>query len=301
MERRDLEKCPAINEPVDTYFWEPLSYLFAKPMAKRKWSPNVATWISMILGVSGGVMFAFHNIWINLGGAILFLLSILFDCADGQIARLNHCGSLYGRMFDGFCDGIVYFSAYVGLAVHCMLDNIPFTNIQWSWWIFLVAVPVCAWFHSRQARIVDYHRQVYMWIVGLHSELSDSKELVDQYNKDKKSLGLINKVSFKSYISYTKQQEKESKGIQLLRQKIAENNGVIPEEVVSEFRKHVVLFKLGNLETVNFRTFVLIALLLCGYGCWHFAFLVFVLEPLNLFLEFRVDRLAKKCAKEYFK
>lgn len=301
MKRKEVEKCPAINDPIDTYMWEPLSFIFAKFCAKRNWSPNVATWISMFCGISGGVMFAFHNIWINLAGAILFLLSIVFDCADGQIARLNHCGSLYGRMFDGFCDGIVYFSAYVGLAVHCMFDNIPFTNIQWSWWIFLVAVPVCAWFHSRQARIADYYKQVYMFAVGLHNEMSESRDLIAKYNSEKNQLGFINKISFKSYISYTKQQENESKGVQLLKQKIAENNGVIPEEVANEFKKHVILFKLGNFETANFRTFVLIILLLCGYGCWHFAFLVFILEPLNLFLEFKVDHLARRCAKEYFK
>lgn len=301
MKRKDIQKCPAINDPIDTYIWEPISFIFAKAMAKKHWSPNVATWISMICGVAGGVMFAFHNIWINVGGAVLFLLAIIFDCSDGQIARLNHCGSLYGRMFDGFCDGLVYFSAYVGLAVHCMFDNIPFTDIQWSWWIFLIAVPVCAWFHSRQARLADYYKQVYMWIVGLHSELSRSEELVTQYEKDRKNLGLINKISFKSYISYTKQQESENKGIQLLKQKIDENGGVIPEEVANEFKKHVLLFKLGNLETVNLRTIVMIVLLLTGFACWHFAFLVVILEPINLVLQYKVEKLAKKCAREYFK
>lgn len=303
MKRKDLQKCPAINDPIDTYIWEPISFFFAKRMAKRHWSPNVATWISMIVGVAGGVLFAFHNIWMNVAGAILFLLAIIFDCSDGQIARLNSCGSLYGRMFDGFCDGVVYFAAYAGLAVHCMFDNIPFTETQWGWWIFLIAVPVCAWFHSRQARIADYYKQVYMWIVGLHSELSRSEELEAQYKDDKNSnkLSFINKISFKSYISYTKQQEKETKGVQLLKQKIADNGGVIPEGVADEFKKHVWLFKLGNLETVNFRTFVLIALLLSGFACWHFAFLVVILEPINLILEYKTEKLAKRCAKEYFK
>ena len=303
MKRKDLQKCPAINDPVDTYIWEPISFVFAKAMAKKHWSPNVATIISLIFGVAGGVMFAFHNIWINVGGAVLFLLAIIFDCSDGQIARLNHCGSLYGRMFDGFCDGLVYFAAYAGLAVHCMFDNIPFTDIQWGWWIFLIAAPVCAWFHSRQARVADYYKQIYMWIVGLHSELSRSEDLEKQFKEDKEAgkLSFINKISFKSYISYTKQQEKETKGCQLLKQKIAENNGVIPEEVAEEFKKHVWLFKLGNLETVNFRTFVLIALLLAGFACWHFAFLVVILEPINIILEIKTEKLAKKCAKEYFK
>jgi len=301
MKRKEVEKCPEINDPIDTHIWEPISFIFAKVMAKKHWSPNVATWISMVLGVSGGVMFAFHNIWINVGGAVLFLLAIIFDCADGQIARLNHCGSLYGRMFDGFCDGIVYCAAYAGLAVHCMFDNIPFTNTQWGWWIFLIAVPVCAWFHSRQARIADYYKQVYMWIVGLHNELSNSKELVEQYKKDHENMGFLNKISFKSYISYTKQQEKETKGVQQLKQKISDNDGIIPEAVSEEFKKHVILFKLGNLETVNLRTFVMIGLLLAGFACWHFAFLVVILEPINLILECKVEKLAKRCAREYFK
>ena len=304
MKKKDLQKCPAINDPIDTYIWEPISFIFAKAMAKRHWSPNVATIFSLVCGVAGGVMFAFHNIWINVAGAVLFLLAIIFDCSDGQIARLNHCGSLEGRMFDGFCDGLVYFAAYVGLSVHCMFDKIPFTDTNWSWWIFLVSVPICAFFHSRQARVADYNKQVYMYIGGLHSELSNSKALEEEC-KDKK-MGFIGKLSYKSYLSYTKQQEKESKGIQLLLGKIAENNGVIPEEVANEFKKHSLLFKLGNLETVNLRTIVLITLLLVSYAvpglaCWHFAFLVVVLEPINLILKTKTERLAKRCAKEYFK
>lgn len=300
MKRKDVEKCPAINDPIDTYIWEPISFLFAKSMAKKHWSPNVATYISLFFGVAGGVMFAFHNIWVNIAGAIAFILSIIFDCSDGQIARLNHCGSLYGRMLDGFCDGLVYTAAYVGLAVHCMSDLIPFTDIYWGWWIFLVAIPVCAYFHSKQARIADYNKNVYMWIVGLHNELSNSSDLEAQYNAEKDKLSFINKISFRSYLSYTRQQEKESRGIQLLKKKIAENNGVIPEKVAEEFKKHVLLFKLGNLETVNLRTIVLITLLLTGFGCWHFAFLVVILEPIDLILKARTNKLAKKCAKEYF-
>lgn len=301
MKNRDIQKCPEINDPVDTHIWEPISFLIAKSMAKKHWSPNVATYISLVTGMIGGFMFGCRNIWVNVAGAVLFLLAIIFDCADGQIARLNKCGSIYGRMLDGFCDGFVYLAAYLGLAIHCFFDQIPFTDVQWSWWIFLLAIPAGAWFHGRQARIADYYKNTYMWIVGLHSELMGVAELEEKYNEDKVNLSLINKLSFKSYISYTKTQEKETKGVQLLRKKIAENNNVIPEEVAQEFKKHVWLFKLGNLETVNLRTFVLIGLLLSGLGCWHFVFIIFILEPINLILQCRIEKLAKKCAKEYFK
>ena len=298
MKRKEFEKCPEINDVFDTYLWEPISFIFAKAFARKGWSPNVATIISLIFGVSGGVLFAFHNLWLNIAGSVLVLFSIIFDDADGQIARINNSSSIFGRFLDGFCDGIVYASIYIGFAVHIMRDNIPFTNIPWSWWIFLVGVPVAIYFHPRQARICDYYKNVYMYLIGVHNELLSSKE-VDEKIKNEK-LTWFKKIILKQYLVYTKQQEKESPITQSLLKKIRENGNVIPEKVSQEFKKHVPLMRFANIEAVSFRTFVLIALLLTGQGCWLFLVIIFILEPINLIIQWRFSRISKKALEECF-
>lgn len=299
MKRQELEKCAEINDIFDTYLWEPVSFIFAKAFAKKGWSPNVATIISLILGVCGGIFFAPHNIWINTAGAILLLLSIIFDDADGQIARLNHSGSLFGRCFDGFCDDVVYLSVYIGLCIHLMSDNIPFTNTPWSFWIFLIAIPVGFYFHMGQARVADYLKNSYMYFIGIHSELSFSTELPEQFKNTK--MNLFTKFLFESYLIYTKQQENENPKTQALLTKIKENGDVVPEKVTQDFKKHASLLKFANIELTSVRTLTLIALLLIGQGFWIFPVVVFVLEPINQIIHWRYSKISQKACEDCFK
>ena len=299
-EQLSLQKSRSISDPVDTYFHEKISYPIAKAYNHFGLHPNVATVCSLLTGVAGGVLIAFHNLWMNIPGVILIILSIILDCSDGQIARMSGKGSLYGRCFDGFADSIVYASIYVGISVRCMSDKIPFTDMNWSWWIFLISVPVGFYFHVYQARILDYHKNMYMYLTGnSHSELTTSEALKVQIDE-------LPKHSFKkfvcsSYLSYTKSQERLTPNFQKLHQKIIDNGGVVPEKIKEMWAKNTKYsIVISNIMGVNFRTYLLIVLLFLNYTFWIFPVNIIFLEAIKIFVWVKYEKLAKKCLEEGF-
>ncbi|MBQ6920321.1 MAG: CDP-alcohol phosphatidyltransferase family protein [Bacilli bacterium] len=302
--QKKLQKARKINDPMDVYVMEKISLPIAKLFHKLGLSPNVATVCSMVIGITGATFLAFPYgwIWPLCIGCFLVLFSYVFDCADGQIARMGGNGSLYGRCFDGFSDGVVYFAIYVAVSIHIMLwDNIPFTNIPWNGWIFFISVPVGVYFHATQARVADYLKNEYMYITGSsHCELSTTESLKKQVEELAPNK-FFPRLVYNSYITYTKNQEKMTPNFQKLHQRIIENGGVIPEKVSEMWKKGVnKTVWLSNLLVFNFRTVTLLTLMCFDQAFWIFPVNVVVLEALKYFLLIKHERLAKRCLEEGF-
>lgn len=303
---KSVQKCSSINDPWDTLFTERVSLVLAKVFAKHNIKPNTVTIFSIIAGVLGAICLIFHNVWLTIAGILLEILAAIFDCADGQVARINHSGTKFGRFFDGFGDGVVYTSMYVGLIVRIFSDPIPFTNINWGFWAILLIVPAGSYFHTRQARIADYYKQVYMFMIKNEhgSELVNSKQLKEAYPKEE--LTFFQRIIVGSYIKYTKAQEKDTPQTQKLLAKIKENNGEIPEKIQEMYLKKVKLAKALNLLVFNLRTYVLFGLLIAdlitgiGLTAWIAVFIVLILEPTAICIEIKWEKLAKKALLEGF-
>lgn len=308
-ETNKLIKSRNIEDPLDYIFTERVSLLFAKLFYKMGMSANNVTICSLITGVIGAAFLAFPShqhgvffVWPLVVGIFLVILSAVFDCADGQVARMSGHGSLYGRCFDGFADGMVYFAIYVAISIRIMLfDNIPFTTIPWSGWIWIIAVPVGVYFHAYQARTADYHKNMYMYLTGSkHCELSTVEDLKKQFDA-MPDRTFFQKLVCNSYLSYTKSQEHMTPRFQELHKKIIENGGVIPEKVTEMWKKGTnSTVWLTNILVFNFRTYVLFILMAFNLTFWIFPINVIVLEALRIFLLVKYERLAKKCVKEGF-
>lgn len=306
MKTKDVQKCSQINDPWDTLFTERVSLVLAKLFAKWGLKPNTVTLMSIIAGVTGGVLFVFDNLWLTIAGIVLEILGAIFDCADGQVARITHKGSRIGRFFDGFGDGVVYTSIYLGVFLRIMLhDNIPFTDTPWSFWVLLIA-PVAIYFHPRQARIADRYKQVYMFMS--RNEKGSELDSKDKLEKEFKGTGknAFENMMINSYISYTKTQEKETPVTTKLIKKIGENNGEIPEKIAKMYSSHLGLAKATNLLVFNLRTYILFGLLIAdhfvgnGITVWIFALLLVFFEPIALVVEYKFEKIAKKALEEGF-
>ncbi|HYQ17583.1 MAG TPA: CDP-alcohol phosphatidyltransferase family protein [Polyangiaceae bacterium] len=96
-----------VEEPVDVYVHRPLAYVLARVLLPTPISPNLVTIASMVVGVMSGVLIVsstpHHFQW----AALCAFLSTVFDCADGQLARMRKTSSVLGRMLDGSADVIV--------------------------------------------------------------------------------------------------------------------------------------------------------------------------------------------------
>lgn len=102
-----------IEEAVDYYFYRRLAYLLVPTLVRLGISPNTVTTISLFVGLlaSYAVYHAYYT-----AGAMLVILAIIFDCCDGQVARLTGKSSPLGRAMDGFFD-MLWVSA-LWLAIH---------------------------------------------------------------------------------------------------------------------------------------------------------------------------------------
>lgn len=70
-------------------------------------TPNQVTFLSLLVAAGSGLMFALlrGHLWLVLA-AVVFELSFVLDCADGQLARLRRQSSPLGHLLDFLMDEI---------------------------------------------------------------------------------------------------------------------------------------------------------------------------------------------------
>lgn len=113
-------KLTDVEEPVDIHFHRPLAASLTVFIARTPLSPNHVTLLSLLSGTTGlyflYTAFFTQAIAAHISfpiAALCYFFSVIFDCADGQLARMRGGGSIIGRIFDGFVDLIVLLPAYL--------------------------------------------------------------------------------------------------------------------------------------------------------------------------------------------
>ncbi len=91
--------------------------LGVKPLVGTAVTPNHVTTLRLITGLGAFAAFAAgSDVWRACGGAI-FVLSLLLDRADGELARLGGVTSAGGHKYDLFADSLCNALAFVGLGI----------------------------------------------------------------------------------------------------------------------------------------------------------------------------------------
>jgi hypothetical protein len=143
------------EEKLDLYFYRPVGFLIAKTAKPLKLTPTQLTLVGLVLGISAGFFYRHNQSTDSLIiGSALFILSGLFDSADGQLARMVGQSSKLGLVLDGVCDNFVFASVYINSAI-TMMD-------VYGAWIFPIAVlaGVC---HSMQSSMLDFYNREYLY------------------------------------------------------------------------------------------------------------------------------------------
>ncbi|TMR15859.1 CDP-alcohol phosphatidyltransferase family protein [Nonomuraea turkmeniaca] len=100
-----------------TFFVSTWSRYLIKPAVKLKLTPNTVTGVSVALALLAAVWFSAGTQGGRLLGALLFYLSFVLDCLDGQLARYTRTFSPLGAWADGMADRFKEYTVYIGLAV----------------------------------------------------------------------------------------------------------------------------------------------------------------------------------------
>lgn len=321
------EKYKATLKSTETEDWldyhvvRPFCYHLACLFARFDIHPNTVTIASMFIGAASAFFFArgsfyYEGSWglaYNLIAILLLCVADLFDCTDGQLARMTGKKSRMGRILDGVAGFTWFLPIYVALVYRFYLHH----EIEFGWLglsetttnvliatgvVFVLALISGIKGLAGQQRLADYYIQVHLFFLKGEkgSELDTSKRQREIYEGMDASTPLVERLFQKSYIDYTLNQERVTPEFQRLMSKIREKYGSIdqvPSSVREEFRRQSLpLMKWNGLLTFNFRSFWLFLFCLIDLPVMNFIFEVFAMWALYKYVNCRHEHFSKAIA-----
>jgi phosphatidylglycerophosphate synthase len=157
-------KGQVVEEWVDLHFFRPLGLRIARALGPTRATPDQVTVASLLLGLIAGHLMVYASPAVNAAGVGLFVVSDIFDSADGQLARMRKTSTRFGRILDGVSDNLRFINLYVHLLVRLALAG--------AGWEALALALAAGVSHSFQSAAVDFMRQAYLYLgAGSGSEL----------------------------------------------------------------------------------------------------------------------------------
>lgn len=293
------------EEFLDIYFNRPIGYVWALFFKKLKVHPNVVTILSIILGVSAGVMFYYPDMKHTVIGIFLLIWANHYDSADGQLARLTGQKTQWGRMLDGLAGDLWFITIYTAICLRLTNQPMPFNigdGMHWGILIWLLGAFAGILCHSKQTTLSDYYRNIHLYFVKgrTGSELDNFKQQRELFYSLPWKGNFWWKLFLYSYGNYTRQQERMTPNFQkfyaLVQNKYED---MMPSALRCEFRSYSKpLMKYTNILTFNTRAIVLYISLLIGEPWLYFVFEIIVMTSLFVYMRHRHEAI---CARLYHK
>ena len=307
---------------LDLHVIRPFCYYCALAFAKLDIHPTTVTILSMFIGAASALFFAcgsfrYSGVWglcMNIIGIVLLMIADIFDCTDGQLARMTGKKSRLGRILDGVAGFAWFIPLYVLLVwrfyQHHTIE-FKLLGIEDNEQNVLIATAVVFALGlysgivglAGQQRLADYYIQVHLFFLKGEkgSELDNSvrqQEIYDQMGPDTPG---VERMFQKSYIGYTQKQERRTPQFQRLMKLLREKYGStdnIPTEVREEFRRQSLpLMTWNGLLTFNFRSFWLFLFCLLDIPVCNFLFEIVCMGLLCLYVNRRHEAFCKKIAE----
>lgn len=166
-------KFPDVEEWIDVVWHRRLAALLAMVLLPTPIGPNLVTLGSLLLGVAAtGTLIAGvsqDDPTLRIIAALLALGAVVFDCADGQIARAKGGGSRWGRILDGIVDFAVLLGLYV---------TMWWATLRTHGWGWATVAFVGGW--SGGLRIWSYDKLKSVYLSFVSPSASDGGESFEQ-------------------------------------------------------------------------------------------------------------------------
>ena len=249
------------EEWLDIRFTRPLGLLWANFFNRFDIHPNVVTLLSIVLGAAAGVMFYFESLPLNIIGILLLVWANLYDSADGQLARMTGKKTRWGRILDGFAGDVWFFTIYAAICLRLQGTDIPFTDVKWGVWIWLLSAFSGFICHGKQCQLADYYRNIHLYFLKGEngSELDRSDRLTAEFGTLSWRKDGAWKLFLFFYRNYTRSQEGMTPAFQAFKRDVDARFGRrIPTRLAADFRRgSLPLMKWANILTFNTRAIVL--------------------------------------------
>ena len=99
---------------LERIFYRPIASTMTPSIAKMGISPTVMNFFGFFVGIIGITLIAFGDYWSRVLGAGILILSYIFDCVDGQLARgfklTNGFGALLDTTLDSIKESLIFFA-----------------------------------------------------------------------------------------------------------------------------------------------------------------------------------------------
>jgi phosphatidylglycerophosphate synthase len=155
-----------VEEWLDLRFFRPIGARITGILYPTRITPDQVTLISVVIGLVAGHLFVYTSPWINAAGFALFIVSDLFDSADGQLARRRGTSTRLGRALDGSSDGL----RFLNLGVHLVVRLVLYSG--WSWTTAILLAVIASFSHTSQSATIDFVRHAFLALgTGKGSEL----------------------------------------------------------------------------------------------------------------------------------
>jgi phosphatidylglycerophosphate synthase len=194
-----------VEEPIDVYVHRPLAYLLARALLPTPISPNLVTLASMGIGVYGAVLMVMnvphHFQW----AALCTFVGTVFDCADGQLARMRKTSSVIGRMLDGTADVIVTAAILVAGGYYTV------QKYGATWWLMLLSVVftlVAGVATSIQTTLFDHYKTVFMKMAVPGFREAESYPEARRRYEAQTSFTLVTRLAWALYLQFVGNQSR---------------------------------------------------------------------------------------------
>ena len=306
---------------LDLHFVRPFCYYWALLFAHLDIHPNTVTILSMFIGAGSAIFFGcasfYYNgmegLMFNIIAILMLCLADIFDCTDGQLARMTGKKSKLGRILDGLAGFTWFIPIYHAMIYRFYLhhelefqwlgiEDTPANALIVTGIAYIIGVIAGFMGTGGQQRLADYYIQVHLFFLKGEkgSELDNSKRQQEIYDQMDETTPAVERYFQKTYIDYTKKQEASTPQFQRLLDKLRSKFGsldAIPQEVREEFRQHSLpVIKWNGLLTFNFRSFWLFLFCLLDVPVIYFIWEIVGMGLLYLYVKRRHEAFCRKMA-----
>src|SRR5256885_7378558 len=174
------DKGRAVEEWLDLHFVRPIGIRIARALYPTGISPDQITLWSLLIGLVAGHLFVYRDRWIDVIGFVLFIVSDVFDSADGQLARLRGTSTRFGRALDGINDNLRFVNLYLHLMYRLAHAGV--------WWLGVLLVALAGLAHTYQSAAVDFIRNAFLSVgTGKAGELDLPEDLEAKFPRPRLS------------------------------------------------------------------------------------------------------------------
>lgn len=189
-----------VEEPIDVYVHRPLAYLLARGLLPTPVSPNLVTIASMLIGVYGAYLIVadvpYHWQW----AALCTFVGTVFDCADGQLARMRKTSSVIGRMLDGTADVIVTAAILIAAGYHLYFKY--GVTQAWLGWAAVAFTLVAGVATSIQTTLFDHYKTVFMKLAVPGFKEAESYPEARRRYEAQESFTLVSRLAWALYLQF---------------------------------------------------------------------------------------------------